>query len=272
MSLTRPSPSLHCLQARWTLLSRLVSALSSLFQPLEDAIRLSFLPALLRREVSTPERDIIGLPARFGGLGIFNPVSDCSNAYKISKSLSEPLIDLVLRQEDDFQPNDLKSEMNSLRAQLQQDLEHMHKDEYERLLAAASSTMQACLKIAREKGASSWVSATPCFDHDTVLNKGEFVDAVYIRYGWTLPNLPTNCVCGAPFDVQHSLDCMIGGYRTIQHNEVRDVLAKAMKDAGYRAVETEPLLQPLSGESFERKSANTNEIQEVILNAVVGGK
>jgi len=52
---------------------------------------------------------------------------------------------------------------------------------------------------------------------------------------------------------------MIGGYRTIQHNEVRDVMAKAIKDAGYRAVETEPLLQPLTGEAFERKSANTDD-------------
>jgi hypothetical protein len=103
------------------------------------------------------------------------------------------------------------------------------------------------------------VTATPSFDHDTVLNKGEFVDAIYIRYGWTLPGLPTTCACGASFDVQHALDCMIGGYRTIQHNEVRDVMAKAMKDAGYNAVETEPLLQPLTGERFERKSANTND-------------
>ena len=209
--------------------------------------------------MSNLERDIIGLPARFGGLGIFNPVSDCGNAYKNSKFLSEPLIDMVLRQEDSFQPSDLKDEMNSLRAQLHLDLEYMHKAEFERLLAEASPSMQACLKIAHEKGASSWITAISSFDHDTVLNKGEFVDATYIRYGWTLPNLPTTCVCGASFDVQHALDCMIGGYRTIQHNEVRDVMAKAMKDAGYTAVETEPLLQPLTGERFERKSAITND-------------
>jgi hypothetical protein len=50
---------------------------------------------------------------------------------------------------------------------------------------------------------------------------------------------------------------MKGGYRTIQHNEVRDVLAQLMKEAGHTAVETEPVLQPLHGEHFERKSANT---------------
>ena len=64
---------------------------------------------------------------------------------------------------------------------------------------------------------------------------------------------------GATFDVQHSLDCMRGGYRTIQHNEVRDVLASVIKEAGFKAVETEPQLQPLSGESFDFKSANKEE-------------
>ena len=52
---------------------------------------------------------------------------------------------------------------------------------------------------------------------------------------------------------------MIGGYRTIQHNEVRDLVAKVMKEAGHRAVEVEPALQPLSGEIFERKSANKKD-------------
>jgi hypothetical protein len=119
--------------------------------------------------------------------------------------------------------------------------------------------MNLCLKIAREKGASSWVSAAPSYDHDTVLSKAEFIDAVYIRYGWSLPNMPDVCVCGATFDVQHALDCMRGGYRTIQHNEVRDVLASVIKEAGFKAVETEPQLQPLSGETFERKSAITDD-------------
>jgi hypothetical protein len=52
---------------------------------------------------------------------------------------------------------------------------------------------------------------------------------------------------------------MRGGYRTIQHNEVRDVIATVMKEAGLKAVETEPQLHPLTGEQFEYKSANKDE-------------
>ena len=48
---------------------------------------------------------------------------------------------------------------------------------------------------------------------------------------------------------------MIGGFRVIQHNEVRDVFAQLFRDAGH-TVEVEPLLQKLSGEVFDYKSAN----------------
>ena len=73
------------------------------------------------------------------------------------------------------------------------------------------------------------------------------------------PGLPTSCPCGAKFDVVHAFDCKLGGYRTIQHNEVRDLLATCLKEAGHASTEIEPKLQPLSGEEFEYKSANKDD-------------
>ena len=91
------------------------------------------------------------------------------------------------------------------------------------------------------------------------LNKRDFIDSVCIRYGWNLSNLPDKCVCGATFDVQHALDCMIGGYRNVMHNEIRDSVGSVLKEAGYKDVEFEPRLQPLSREHFEYKSANLDD-------------
>jgi len=85
------------------------------------------------------------------------------------------------------------------------------------------------------------------------------VDACYIRYGWALLNLPITCACGVAFNVQHALDCKLGGLRIIQHNEVRDTIAQCMREAGHVAVELEPLLLPLEGEVFEYKSANKSD-------------
>ena len=127
------------------------------------------------------------------------------------------------------------------------------------VLAHAPSELKIAVSAASEKGASSWVTASPSYDHGTVLHKGEFVDACYIRYGWTLLNLPLTCACGVAFSLQHALDCRLGGLRIIQHNEARDTLAQCMREAGHTAVEVEPQLQPLNGEVFDYKSANKDD-------------
>ena len=38
-------------------------------------------------------------------------------------------------------------------------------------------------------------------------------------------NLPSNCVCGKSFSVEHSLSCSFGGFPTIRHNELCNVIA-----------------------------------------------
>ena len=69
--------------------------------------------------------------------------------------------------------------------------------------------------------------------------------------------MPSTCKCGKPFSVRHALDCMLGGFRGLQHNEIRDVTAQCLREAGYLGVEVEPQLQELTGENFKYKSANT---------------
>jgi hypothetical protein len=147
---------------------------------------------------------------------------------------------LVQRQEFEFDPTELSDEVKGLRNDVDSANDERHKAKLELILAIAPEELRIALQAASEKGASSWVTAHPSYDHGTVLHKGEFTDAIYIRYGWTLLNLPTRCACGAAFDVQHALDCKLGGLRTIQHNEVRDVLAQCMREAVHSLVEWSP--------------------------------
>ena len=246
----------HCLQSQWTFLCRSMPGTPALFQPLEDAIRQVLIPALLRREVNDLERDLISLPARMGGLGISKPTEECLISHTNSIYVSAPLVRLVQRQELEFEPAVLSEEIKSLRLDVDEQNEARNKDKLKLIIENASDELKLALKAASEKGASSWVTAIPSFDHGTVLHKGEFVDAIYIRYGWPLLNLPLKCACGTSLDIQHALDCKLGGLRTIQHNEVRDVMAQCMREAGHSLVEVEPQLQELSGEVFDYKSAN----------------
>ena len=51
----------------------------------------------------------------------------------------------------------------------------------------------------------------------------EFRDGLALRYKKPLLSLPSVCDgCGAPFSIEHALDCRFGGLVTRRHNEVRD--------------------------------------------------
>ena len=205
------------------------------------------------------ERELLGFPSRLGGLGIFNPTDSCKSAHEGSLRVTEPLVALITTQSTHFDPKALWDEVSELRKGLDKENDAAHQAKLDDFMTRAPETLRASVKIAIEKGASSWVTALPSYDHGTVLHKGEFVDSLYIRYGWTPPDLPATCACGAAFDVAHSLTCPLGGFRGIQHNETRDVLAQCFREAGHISVEVEPKLQALSGEEFEYKSANKEE-------------
>ena len=69
-----------------------------MFQPLEDEIRESLIPALCGRPVSDIERRILALPYRYGGLGIVNPVVAAVIEYNTSKVLTADLAGIIQRQ------------------------------------------------------------------------------------------------------------------------------------------------------------------------------
>ena len=118
------------------------------------------------------------------------------------------------------------------------------------------SDRQRLMDVARERGASVWLSALPLKEFGFDLHKGSFRDAICIRYGWQPPQLPSTCVCGKAFNVDHALSCPYGGFPTLRHNELRDLTATLMKEVCHN-VSREPPLQPLSGETLSYSTAGT---------------
>ena len=76
--------------------------------------------------------------------------------------------------------------------------------------------LKRSVELAKEKGASSWLSVLPLEEHGFYLHKGEFRDAVCLRYGWQLNNIPRTCKCGTQFTVDHAMTCHLGGFPTIR--------------------------------------------------------
>ena len=50
------------------------------------------------------------------------------------------------------------------------------------------------VELAEEKGASSWLNVIPLQEYGFVLNKGEFRDAVALRYDRLIKGLPSKFV------------------------------------------------------------------------------
>ena len=69
-----------------------------------------------------------------------------------------------------------------------------------------------------------------------------------LRYGWTLPHLPSHCICGKAFSVTHALSCPHGAFPIIRHNYVCDLTAKLLSEVCHD-VQTELHLQPLTGKT-----------------------
>ena len=115
------------------------------------------------------------------------------------------------------------------------------------LQSSCSNQQKRLLTQAQEKGASSWLTVLPLIEHGFVMNKSEFRDALCLKYGKSLKNLPSKCACGNDFNATHAMNCHRGGYVIIRHNEIRDFEGQLLKKV-CTDVEIEPKLQQVSNE------------------------
>ena len=63
--------------------------------------------------------------------------------------------------------------------------------------------------------------------------------------------MPSVCVCGDHFNVDHAMTCKRGGFVIQRHNELRDLEAEMLRMV-CNGVETEPILQDITGEELNR--------------------
>ena len=121
------------------------------------------------------------------------------------------------------------------------------------------------LELAGEKGAGAWLTALPLQSLGYTLNKQEFRDSICLRYGWRIPNTPSYCGCGEKNSVDHTLNCKLGGYVTMRHNNIRDFEANLLKEI-CKDVKVEPELLPTGNVGTD--SSNVAEKARLDVSAV----
>ena len=96
---------------------------------------------------------------------------------------------------------------------------------------------------------------------DTSKEKWFLSGAIRIRYNVPLERLPTLCVWGGSFNLQHALSCSKGGLVITRHNELRNLTAEILGEVCKNVV-IEPLLTPLMGKEFPKSSNTSKQARE----------
>ena len=214
---------------------RTLPGISTHLQAVENVIRNRFLPSLFEnRQVSDDERALISLPAKLGGLGIPDVTKTTDLAYCASRHLTSDLVRKVVHQNESniLEPATCKG----------QSLMDYNKSLLLKLRNSMSPVQLKANDICQADGASIWLTSLPLRSEGHHLSKREFVDAIYLRYGWQPNRLPLECACSSKFSIDHSMSCKVGGFIHLRHNDLLnitdDLLSKVCTD-----VDTEPPLQ-----------------------------
>ena len=109
------------------------------------------------------------------------------------------------------------------------------------------------LELSKEKGCGAWLTSLPIQSLGYTLNKQEFRDSVCLRYGWNIPNTPSYCQCKSENDVNHALNCKLGGYVAMRHNRVRDLEAALMKEVSATMFKLNQNSCPLRETAFQEE-------------------
>ena len=188
----------HGLSRRWTFLSRTIPGISNLLQPLENAIHQVFIPSLTGRPpCSNLTRNLLALPVRLGGLGLVNPITTSDLNFQASEKVTAPLVAIISSQDQTQEVDD--AEINTVKKDLRASNRQRSEEEANIIYSQLTPQMKRQIDLAKERGASSWLSVLPLSDQGFHLHKGEFGDALCLRYGWTLPNTQNLSNCGKVF-------------------------------------------------------------------------
>ena len=172
--------------------------------------------------------------------------------YASSVKVTKPLVEQIVSQSHQLLEDSLtKLSQQEVRSERLKELERRA----ERFMETSPRKTQRALDLVAEKGSSVWLTVPPLQDlgFNYNLNKGEFRDAVKLRFDWPVEDIPSTCACGEAYTVDHFMICKLGDFITQRHNELRDFAAQFLSLV-CSDVEIEPVLKDISSEHLNRGS------------------
>ena len=233
----------HSLCCEWSYLQRVIEGYDEEYFRLRDTVQHVFTPAVLGREVLEREHELFALPVKLGGLALSDPVKSASSAFSISKEATSVLQEAIQTGEE----VNMAEHTTKCRATVRNAIkmkEEAQNQVSSRKLHELPAVQRRTLHRIVKGGASGWLTVLPLREEGYDMSATQFRDQLAIRYHHEPSGLPASCDgCGAPFSLQHGLDCAKGGLVKKGHNDLRDSDAR-IADVAWGGVAIEPVLVP----------------------------
>ena len=150
----------------------------------------------------------------WGGLGISMPSITATQELHPSQLVTSTLCEHILSQDPEYGYEVIAKQLEA-KTQVRQENHARNTTKAEELRDLLSDPLRRAVDLAKEKGSSTWLTALPLAEHGLPSTKG---DALALRYGLTLSEMPSMCACGGKFTVEHVLSCAKGEFPTIRHS------------------------------------------------------
>ena len=169
----------------------------------------------------------------------------------ITKDLTSRIVNKHRQHQYKENVNQIKNKVKFMK------LQH-HQEELNELRLKFSDQQKRLNELNQEQGASGWLTTLPTLDKGYDLTKKLFWDLIWIKYGWILIRLPTNCECLTKFNINHDLSCKKIGFISLPHNHLRNITTTLLKEV-CKDIQVEPKLQELIGEILNPSTITGNE-------------
>jgi hypothetical protein len=241
------------LQNEWNFLQRVSEVDAQTFSCIKETLIETFIPEICGFKIQGPLADLMLQPARFGGIGIRDPVKTYMYAYTNSMEATTVLVNsIVSGMPIDIYSHSMHSKQikNCLKKKQDEETAEEIAQIIQNIPDSQIHFRQHLSRITSYK-CSAWLQMCPWEDDFFFLHPDEFRDSMACRYGQIPRNLQPWCDgCGANFDVNHALDCKNGGLVYQRHNEFRDENCLLNKKAGFSQVINEPVIKEAGENGF----------------------
>ena len=171
-------------KSKFTYFLRTIENFHNFVSPIDQLLSENFIPTLFGYDTALDEyRDLFSLNPGEGGLGISILSNEAQEQHASSLRITKPHVESIIEQDSIMRstnPNGKTTEEIKIDEKRQK--QALRKEKIELIDTKLPARVISYVKQARDKGASSWLNALPIEDQQFVLNKGEFKDALRIRY------------------------------------------------------------------------------------------